>query len=229
MKYPNVVKAVQAAQKSQWDIGFALLKDCGPPSRDGVTDNSFEKLTAVADELLEHCNEDYSVKYLAMMRSTAHAWSRSSRDDLPVFSIARIAGDPETLKKIKAKAKDRRLTTHLTSEIKRQMDEVKDKRDIKRKKPQFGKKKEKDREPIDQGLSLASEASSVEVAGEALLNKTKEVDLSSLSIEALNDVVDTALSGVAMIHEALDLIRPYQKKAGQHTKVSERSHLRVVP
>ena len=65
MKYPDTVEAIREYNKSQWDMAFALLKECGPPSRGS---------RAMSREILEHTGEEYSVYKLMEMLKVAYAW-----------------------------------------------------------------------------------------------------------------------------------------------------------
>jgi hypothetical protein len=91
---PDVIKAIREHDNTLWDIGDALLGECGPDSRDN--------LVAVAAEIearLPHM-ERYSVQRLAKLRDTAHAFPKETRRAGFSWQIHAAAGSPEMLEQI---------------------------------------------------------------------------------------------------------------------------------
>ena len=58
IEFPLTLAAVQAGDKSQWNIGNALLKEI-EPSKTGVNDKSFKKFVACSEMLLSR-RADYA-------------------------------------------------------------------------------------------------------------------------------------------------------------------------
>ena len=61
IKFPRVLAAVQKRERSQWEIGDALIAECGPAAKNGVHDGSYAKIVACSEELLRR-GHDYSVR-----------------------------------------------------------------------------------------------------------------------------------------------------------------------
>lgn len=98
-KFPETIAAAKGSDGSQWKIGEALLHEAeesytGPRG-----------LQAVADEL-EKNGLEFSTSYLSNLRTTAEAFPRNRRHELP-WKVHSAAGNPDSLDVIvKAARKD---------------------------------------------------------------------------------------------------------------------------
>jgi len=76
--YEKTIEACLRREASQWEIGDALIEECGKPSKKGDNDDSYAKIKAVAKEL-ESKGIDYSFNTLRVMRETSFAWANDTR------------------------------------------------------------------------------------------------------------------------------------------------------
>lgn len=115
--FPQTLEAAKAAEKSQWKIGDALVREVEDE------DNSVRGLHAVAEELAQH-DIDYSPNYLGQMRITSAAFPRDRRLDLP-WKVHTEAGNPDTLDVIvKAARRDgQKVTKWYVADVLRQLRE----------------------------------------------------------------------------------------------------------
>jgi hypothetical protein len=98
LTFPRTLAAVKKGEHSLWEIGDALLAECGPPS--GVHDGNFEKVKAASKYLLENGGYEYSLRYLADLREMAFRFKVSDRTVGISFTVFRIARTPEMLQAI---------------------------------------------------------------------------------------------------------------------------------
>ena len=73
-QFPLTLAAAKDAEKSQWAIGDALVKECGPPGADHSNNGASAKIAAVAKFLAENGRE-FSESYLRRLRQVAFAFS----------------------------------------------------------------------------------------------------------------------------------------------------------
>jgi hypothetical protein len=101
LKYPNTIAAIKSAERSQWEIGDALLEECGPPSDQGIQDGSREKLAEAYEEIKEQLGDDesWSIRYLAQLRQVAFSFPERCRRHLS-WRTHLEAGDPDILDEI---------------------------------------------------------------------------------------------------------------------------------
>ncbi len=97
MKFPRTIAAVQKRDRCMWEIGDALLAECGRPSVDGVKDGSWEKLELAVNAIEAAKVTDYTVKTLSKIRSIAFAFSKDARRASLSWSAHADAGSPEML------------------------------------------------------------------------------------------------------------------------------------
>jgi hypothetical protein len=71
--YEQTVEACLRHESSQWEIGDALLKECGPPGENGANNGSTAKLKEALEEL-DRNGLCYSLSTLRHMRDMSHAW-----------------------------------------------------------------------------------------------------------------------------------------------------------
>lgn len=83
-KYPESRSQIKKAEKSQWDIGDALLKEIGPAGKDGVHNDSSEKFEELSKILAEEDGIEYLADSLRKLRDVAEQWPAGLRN--PAFS-----------------------------------------------------------------------------------------------------------------------------------------------
>jgi hypothetical protein len=72
--FPLTLAAANDAEKSQWAIGDALVKECGPPGDDHSNNGCCERIAAVA-KFLDENGREFSVSYLRRLRQVAFAFT----------------------------------------------------------------------------------------------------------------------------------------------------------
>lgn len=96
IEFPQTLAAVQAAEKSQWKIGDALLAEI-PPSEPGKQDGSGKKFERCA-QMLKEQGFDYSPRTLAELRDVAAAFPSPARTGGVSIQAHVKAATPENLK-----------------------------------------------------------------------------------------------------------------------------------
>jgi len=71
LEFPNVVDAVRKRDGSLWEIGDALIKECGMPLKSGIHDGSRERIKRAAKELTDLKIEGYGINTLVKIRNVA--------------------------------------------------------------------------------------------------------------------------------------------------------------
>jgi hypothetical protein len=123
--YPKIFDAVRKAETAwtghQWDIGDALIDELGDPGRPGVNNGSSEQFEEIAKALQAEGFDRYTVQYLRDLRSTAAKFTATDRSVAESWTAHAKAGDPETLKRARRKAKDenKRLTVKYIANFKK--------------------------------------------------------------------------------------------------------------
>jgi hypothetical protein len=94
--FPRTLAAVKKGEYSLWDIGDALIAECGKDA----------PLKTVSAYLLENGGYEYTDSYLRQLRDTALAFPQKNRGTFANYSYraCRKAGNPETLQAIIAGA-----------------------------------------------------------------------------------------------------------------------------
>jgi hypothetical protein len=99
-----VIEAAQKRESAQWEIGDALVRAVGMgPSNNGVNDGSlavFEEISVA----LEQVGINHDAKYLSQLRTVSWVFPRSERSDPTSWSVHYLAGSPNMLKRIIARA-----------------------------------------------------------------------------------------------------------------------------
>lgn len=103
-KFPKILAAARQIELDQWQLGDALIEECGEPLKvaarfSGNNDGSWAKLQE-ASEFLTAYGLDYSVSYLAKLRNTAFDFQGRNRKANLSWSAHNEAGSPETLKTV---------------------------------------------------------------------------------------------------------------------------------
>jgi hypothetical protein len=106
MNIAPIVAAAQERERSLWEIGDALLEECGPPSEDGRDNGSREKLEEAAAEIEQLNIEGYSAGRLYNLRKVAHNFPPDRRVPGVSWDAHRLAGSPEMLEAIIKHAAD---------------------------------------------------------------------------------------------------------------------------
>jgi hypothetical protein len=99
-KFPRALAASQKGQCALWELGDAVLSECGVPPEHGVNDGSRAALQACAEELLELGGVEFTAHYLSKARQVAYNFPPESRVGLLAFAVHQVAGSPEKLKNI---------------------------------------------------------------------------------------------------------------------------------
>lgn len=105
-----VERGERAIRAYQFELGDALNRAVGPPSRDGRNNGSAAKLEDCSRQLLMRGHE-YTADALRKLRDTAAIFPPGSREPGVSFSSHRIAGTPEMLRTIIQSAPEGQLIT----------------------------------------------------------------------------------------------------------------------
>jgi hypothetical protein len=97
--YPRILAAVRKSENSLWEIGDAIIAECG---KDGP-------LSDVSKYLAEQGYE-YSTGYLGDIRNTAQNFRKSDREFDLAWGVYRVAGTPEVLRAVVAAAKGKKFS-----------------------------------------------------------------------------------------------------------------------
>jgi len=100
LEFPNVVDAVRKRDGSLWEIGDALIKECGMPPKSGVHDGSRERIKRAAKELTDLKIEGYGINTLVKIRNIAANFPMGARRAPISWDAHASAGSPEMLAKI---------------------------------------------------------------------------------------------------------------------------------
>jgi hypothetical protein len=120
-KFPKTLAAAKrlaecekGSWEAHWQLGDALIRECGPPGDNGVNTKSDERLKKAQKALREHGYE-YGFRSLEQHRSVSHHFPARTRVRGIVWSVYRAAGDIETLEGAKEYAQnhDAKLTVDL--------------------------------------------------------------------------------------------------------------------
>jgi len=118
LKYPEVVAAYKAKQRSNWVIGDALIRECGPPYGTLYGSNSLQE---AVDEIIRECDngeDNFSFNFFRNIRSTAFHFPKSKRNPRISFDAHQRARTPENLEKIiKAAPKGQPITSSYVGSI----------------------------------------------------------------------------------------------------------------
>jgi hypothetical protein len=105
--FPKTLAALRALEKSHsdrlWDLGDALIEECGPAGAHGVNNGSLDRLKEAA-RFLRKEGFNYTHRYLEVVRSTASAFSDRTRVRSLSFSVHRAAGEPSILEAVQRQA-----------------------------------------------------------------------------------------------------------------------------
>jgi hypothetical protein len=97
--YKAILDAVQKRDKALWELGDALVADCGAPDPTSAGYAGPGKLRAVWHRLQEN-GYDYSIEELSKLRRVAYVFGRSARRFNISLELYAEAGTPEILEAI---------------------------------------------------------------------------------------------------------------------------------
>lgn len=121
LRFPRTVAAAQKRDKCMWEIGDALLDECGIPSTSGKQDGSRKKLELCAAELERELGaSEYTTATLARLRDVSYAFPKGKGGRRPSLSWTahRDAGSPEELDEIVEASSGHPVTRDLVRAIK---------------------------------------------------------------------------------------------------------------
>jgi hypothetical protein len=107
-EFPQLLAIVVRRDKSQWEIGDQLIKDCGPVGEWPYRDGSRSKVEQAANYLLGN-GHDYSVITLAQYREIASDFPSNRRHKHLAWSTHLAAGSADVLDAIVAGSKGKRF------------------------------------------------------------------------------------------------------------------------
>lgn len=120
-EFPKTLAAARNAEKSQWNIGDAILEECGPPGEDNSNNGSWQKIEA-ASKALHLEGLEYAANSLRIYRDVCYSFPLARRLASVSFSVHVEAGSPEMLNKIIAELEHgERLTLALSREISKEI------------------------------------------------------------------------------------------------------------
>lgn len=122
-KFPKTIAAVQKREKSLWEIGDALVAECGRPNESSANDGSYERLEAAAAEINGLHIEGYSIDYLRKVRLCAYTFSPGRRHPGVSFSAHQEAKTPDRLDAIIGAAGSKPVTRDHVRDVSSQLDE----------------------------------------------------------------------------------------------------------
>jgi hypothetical protein len=107
-KFPRILAAWKQIELDQWELGDALIEECGEPlaaasRRPSINTGDYDKIEEAA-EFLEQYGFDHGVRYLARLRQTAFDFPPNKRKVSLSWGVHEEAGSPERLAEIKAEA-----------------------------------------------------------------------------------------------------------------------------
>lgn len=112
-KFANTLAVVARRDKSQWELGDALIEDIGEPLlENGKNDGSYA-MVREASAILAEEGYDYTVDYLQKLRVVAHNFKGGKRLRATTWAVHMLAGTPEMLDVIVSSARlrdNQRLT-----------------------------------------------------------------------------------------------------------------------
>jgi hypothetical protein len=185
---PKTIKAARAlvaAGKSSWhehwNLGDALVEECGPPGANGVNNGSEKKLRDASNEL-KRLNLPHTLIWLRKLRSCAAAFPTPD-NRLPAISwtVHLEAGNPETLTAAKdqAQQKQESLTVKFVKRFNKQQDHEREEKKRGRKElPDLGKFIEQLTKAYD--FPAPALQTKTEALIEMLEDAEEQVDLSGL-------------------------------------------------
>lgn len=88
----------------QWALGDALIEECGPPGKRGISDGSYERLAKAVEYLcangVEH--NDRTLRTLREYREVSYLYPNGTRVPSVSFSVHRVLDGPDWMTRILA-------------------------------------------------------------------------------------------------------------------------------
>lgn len=118
--YSDVIEIIISHENTQWEIGDKLLSIVGSDlsGNHGEHDGSRAILEEIANEVDGRGIEGYSASYLAELRLNSWRFPREARASHVSWKGHKLAGSPEMLAKIIARAKQEKVAKLTTAYIK---------------------------------------------------------------------------------------------------------------
>ena len=231
-KFPRTIAAVQKRDRSLWEIGDALLAECGKPSEHGVNDGSYAKLGQAAAEIEALKIADYSVKTLSRLRYIAFTFPRTSRKEVLSWQAHEVAGSPEMLDAVVKVSGKQKVAVQVVRETRKAI-EIEDERKEQQKRradPEYKTPPQRRVTPptpkeatglaflaesLRQGVVVSRCTRDMESVAEWL-----EKNLHKLESVEIDDLVDSCLSLAETARQVAD--------AARKLRTNRRSHLALV-
>ena len=108
MKFPKILAAARQIELDQWQLGEALIEECGPPASAGgfhggfAAQNQDDSLLCEASEFLRGYGLEYSQPYLSLLRSTAFNFKGRDRKSNLSWSVHKEAKTADNLRTVLA-------------------------------------------------------------------------------------------------------------------------------
>ena len=214
MKFPRILAAWRQIELDQWELGDALIEECGEPEPQSRRDNGKFEGTGLkeAAEFLEKYGFDHGPSYLGKLRQTAFDFPPNKRRSTISWSTHNEAGTPETLKAVIDKLGDSKPTR----------DEVRETRRVLEGKPKMPKIQAV--EPVDQYEGTLGEMA---LSFKAQLNTHDLRDSMKFVDQHIDELSEITLG--AIIETAFEVSGELQAFAGRLQKRCKKaSHLAVV-
>ena len=230
-KYPKTIAAVQKRDRSQWEIGDALIRECGPPPLERQHDKSLARMEAAAAEIETLKIEGYTVSYLSKLRIVSHNFPTAQRNRNVCWNVYYSAGTPEMLDVLIEAAGKKKLDTELARKLRGAINEREDskrerepghKRAPSRRKRTTttpSKEERKGLALIAEVLDWIKDIKTYSKGGERITERV-EKNLPNLVSEEVDYLVETSLSAAEVFRKLGDVARKL--------KTNKRSHLTAV-
>jgi hypothetical protein len=96
--WPKSTKAVRSQEKSNWDIGNALIEECGPPSENGVNNDSLANIKQFCEFLFSAYGIERTVSTLREVRDVCYVFQGAGQPAPVSWTIYCIfRGNPDLL------------------------------------------------------------------------------------------------------------------------------------
>jgi hypothetical protein len=228
--FKKTIAAVQKRERCNWEIGDALIDECGPPSEHGVQDGSHAALKAAAAAIEAAKVEGYTANYLARLRIVSFNFpKRVRRPNSLSWEVHASAGTPEMLDVIVEAAGKKPVTQTVARTMRKAIDEQQDRK--RRRDPDY-KTPPKTTKPYiptkdeRKGLALIAEvlqwAQDIKAADKTVVRVTEKVEkhLPRLVAEEIDYLVDISLTLAEDARKLGDVARKL--------RTNKRTHLSVV-
>jgi hypothetical protein len=101
-EYKNILHAMQTLDKARWDLGDALVAECGAPDPTSASYEGPGKLRAAWHTIRENGYECCTLEDLSKLRRVAYVFKQSTRRSDISWDLHVESGTPEMLQAIMA-------------------------------------------------------------------------------------------------------------------------------